>query len=262
MGGREKPVLITGASGELAGRLIPGLVAAGFRLVLTDARPFPGPVPEGASFVAADLTDRAGFAAAFAGPIGAIVHLGGIRVEDDAARIAEVNIMGGVAVFELARAKGARVVFASSNHVIGFHRRDRHLTIADAYRPDTHYGLAKLHTEMLGRLYFDKYGVESVHLRIGSCLPAPLDARHLATWLSPADFVRLAIASIEAPEAGHAIVWGISANTRRWWSGDDAARIGYRPEDDAERFAGSVQEETGEAIALRHQGAVFCAVPS
>lgn len=262
MADRKRPVLVTGASGELAGLLIPGLLAAGFELILTDLRPFPGEVPKGARFIAADLTDRAAFVAAIDAPIQAIMHLGGIRAEGPADLILEVNFGGALSVYELAHAKSARVVFASSNHVIGFHTRETHLTIADPYRPDSHYGLSKLYTEMLGRLYLDKNGVESVHLRIGSCLQRPLDTRHLSTWLSPRDFIALVVAAIDAPEVGNAIVWGISANTRAWWSGDDAARIGYVPQDNSEIYADSVKAETGEPIALAHQGGVFCVMPS
>ena len=92
-------------------------------------------------------------------------------------------------------------------------------------------------------MFYDKHAVESVHLRIGSCVPEPLDTRHLATWLSYGDLVRLIIAALTTQAPGYAIVWGISRNSRRWWIGDDAERIGFFPEDDAERFAGTVSEE-------------------
>ncbi|MCU0984574.1 MAG: hypothetical protein MUC89_06480 [Acetobacteraceae bacterium] len=44
--------------------------------------------------------------------------------------------------------------------------------------------------ELMGRLYWDKHGVENVNLRIGSSFPEPIDARMLATWLSYADLCR------------------------------------------------------------------------
>src|SRR3712207_9306172 len=60
-----------------------------------------------------------------------------------------------------------------------------------AFRPDGYYGLSKAYGELMGRLYWDKHGVENVNLRIGSCFPEPTDARMLSTWLSYADLVRL-----------------------------------------------------------------------
>ena len=135
----------------------------------------------------------------------------------------------------------ARVAHASPLqariHTIGFYPRSRTLTVADPYRPDGYYGLSKAYAELLGRLFYDKHGVESIHLRIASCVPEPTDLRHLSTWLSYPDFVRLVTAALTAEAPGYAIVWGVSRNTRGWWSNDDAERIGYRPQDDAENFA-------------------------
>ena len=156
--------------------------------------------------------------------------------------------------------RGARVIFASSNHTVGYHPRGHRLTIDDPYRPDGYYGLSKAYAELLGRMFYDKNGVESVHLRIGSCLPKPLDTRHLATWLSYPDLIRLVIAALTVPSPGYAIVWGISCNTRRWWKGDDAERISYYPQDDAEAYADRVTAEQGEAVSLAFQGASHCAI--
>ncbi|MET0745435.1 MAG: NAD(P)-dependent oxidoreductase [Microvirga sp.] len=256
-GGR---VLLTGASGNLGRVLVSGLGSAGFRLRLTDLVPFPDSLPDGAAFAAADLSDASALASICPEDVTDIVHFGGINTETSSEAILKANIHGTLNVFELARLRGARVVFASSNHTIGFYPRDRALTIDDPYRPDGFYGLSKAYVELLGRLYFDKHGVESVHLRIGSCLPEPLDTRHLATWLSYPDLVRLVSAALTAPAPGYAIVWGISRNARRWWDGDDARRIGYCPEDDAERFAERVAPEEGDAAALAHQGAAHCAM--
>ena len=265
-GGRErdgrKPdrsrVLLTGASGNLGRVVAAGLASAGFRLHLTDLVPFPDRLPDGAAFAAADLTDVPALASACPGDVTDIIHFGGINTETSSDAILKANIHGTLNVFELARLRGARVVFASSNHTIGFYPRDRALTIEDPYRPDGFYGLSKAYVELLGRLYHDKHGVESVHLRIGSCLPEPRDTRHLATWLSYPDLIRLVLAALTAPAPGYAIVWGISRNTRRWWAGDDAEKIGYRPEDDAEGFAQSVVTEKGDAVTLAFQGAAHC----
>lgn len=253
-------ILLTGASGTLGRVLAPALAAMGHRPVLSDVAPFPDPLPDGASFVTADLTDPVALDRGCPADVGAIVHFGGINTERTPEAILEGNVVGTTRIFELARARGARVVFASSNHAIGFHPRARPLTIADPYRPDGFYGLSKVYAEMLGRLFHDKHGVESVHLRIGSCLPEPRDARHRATWLSYPDLIRLVAAAVAAPSAGYAVVWGISRNAGRWWWDDDAERIGYRPQDDAERFASRLTAETGDPVALAYQGGGLCAL--
>ncbi|AOO81294.1 NAD-dependent epimerase/dehydratase family protein [Bosea vaviloviae] len=254
-------VLLTGASGTLGRVLTPGLAAAGHRLRLNDLLPFPDPMPGGARFAAADITDKAALAAACPDDVTDIVHFGGINTEKDPEAILRVNIWGTLNVFELARERRARVIFASSNHAIGFYPRTQQpLAITDPYRPDGHYGVSKVYAEALGRLYHDKHGIESVQLRIGSCLPKPLETRNLATWLSYPDLVRLVLAALAAPEVGYAVVWGISANTRRWWTGDDAHRIGFAPQDNAEDFADQVAPEQGDEVTRRFQGGSHCGI--
>jgi uronate dehydrogenase len=253
-------VLITGASGTLGRIIVPALAEAGYRLRLNDLIPYPDPLPEGVSFAAADLTDQHALSAACPDDVTDIIHFGGINTEMSSEAILNANVLGTSNLFEVARRRGARVIFASSNHTIGFHPRGHTLTIDDPYRPDGFYGLSKAYAELLGRMFYDKHGVESVHLRIGSCLPEPVDTRHLATWLSYPDLIRLIIASLTTSAPGYAIVWGVSRNTRRWWIGDDAERIGYFPEDDAERFTETVTKEKGDAVSLAFQGGSHCAI--
>lgn len=250
-------ILVTGASGTL-GRLLAGRLAArGYRLRLSDIIPFPDPLPQGAEFVQADLVDDAAVVNVVT-DADAIVHLGGISVEKPFRPVIDANILGLTHLFEAARAEGQRIVFASSNHAIGFYQRGETLAAADPMRPDGYYGLSKAYGELLGRMMFDKHGLESVHMRIGSCLPKPTEARHLSTWLSHDDLERLVVAALKAKKTGHAIVWGVSANQRSWWKDDDAERIGYVPQDDAERFAPLPEE--GDAITRRFQGGSFTAI--
>ena len=253
-------ILLTGASGTLGRIIVPALADAGYRLQLTDLTLFPDPLPYGVGFAAADLTDKDALAAACPDDVTDIIHFGGINTEMSYEAILNANIFGTLNLFEVARMRGARVIFASSNHTIGFHPRGQTLTIDDPYRPDGFYGLSKAYAELLGRMFYDKHSVESVHLRIGSCLPAPLDTRHLATWLSYPDLIRLIIAALTTPTAGYATVWGVSRNARRWWIGDDAQRIGFFPEDDAERFTEAVTKEEGNAVSLAFQGGTHCAI--
>ena len=250
----QKHILLTGASGALGRVLAPRLTAVGYRLRLSDVMPFPDAVPEGAAFVQADLADETAVNGIVA-ETDAIVHLGGISVEQPFRPVIEANILGLTHVFEAARRGGQRVIFASSTHAIGYYERGHRLDTREPMRPDGYYGLSKAYGELLGRMMFDKHGLESVHVRIGSCLPAPTEARHLSTWLSHDDLQRLLIAAVEAPETGHAVVWGVSANAASWWGADDAARIGFVPQDDASRFG--PLPEAGDTVARRFQGGTF-----
>ncbi|UPY36105.1 NAD(P)-dependent oxidoreductase [Sediminicoccus sp. KRV36] len=254
----QKPVLLTGASGALGRMLARELTAAGMTLRLTDITPFPDPVPEGASFTRADLNDGVAVARLAEG-CGAILHFGGISVEQLFEEILGPNLRGLYHIYEAARREGARVVFASSNHSIGFHEQRQSLDLDCQFRPDGFYGLSKAYGELMGRLYWDKHGVENVNLRIGTCLPEPRDARALSTWLSYPDLTRLVLACVTAERAGHAVIWGASANPASWWARDHRARIGWAPQDSAEAFRAQLEAVLNPSeVGRRHQGGAFC----
>ena len=115
-------MLLTGASGNLGRALTKSLAAEGWTLRLTDIAPFPDAVPAGASFTQADLNDGVTILRLAEG-CGAIVHLGGVSVERPFEEVLGPNIRGLYHVYEAARREKARVIFASSNHSIGFHER-------------------------------------------------------------------------------------------------------------------------------------------
>ncbi len=108
-------------------------------------------------------------------------------------------------------------------------------------RPDGNYGLSKAFGENVARFYFDRYGIESVCLRIGSSFAEPKDRRMLATWLSYDDLERLVVASLTAPVVGCSVVYGVSDNTTRWWDNTSASHLGYRPRDSCERFRAAAE---------------------
>lgn len=258
-----KPVLLTGASGNLGRMLAAELSARGHSLVLTDIKPFPGPLPAGARFVAADLGDGLSMLRIAEG-CGAILHFGGVSVDRPFEEVLDPNIRGLYHVYEAARREGARVLFASSNHSIGFHERpagnEARIDADCAFRPDSFYGLSKAYGELMGRLYWDKHGVENLNVRIGSCFPEPVDARMLSTWLSFADLARLCADFIAAPKVGHAVIWGASDNPATFWGADHRERIGWKPEDSAEAFRAEVGEKlSGDPVAERYQGGAYCA---
>lgn len=258
-------VLLTGASGRLGRRLVRPLGAAGLVLRLTDRTPFPDPVPAAASFTQAELGDPDRIMSLAQG-CRAILHFGGIPNEKPGFEaILDANLRGTFHIFEAARKAGARVIFASSNHVIGFHARPGaggpKLASDCAYRPDTLYGLSKVYGEQLGRLYWDKHGVESVHVRIGTCTDEPENARALSTWLSPVDLAGLCLAAIKAPRTGWAVIWGASANPASFWGADDRAVIDWTPQDSAEPWrARLIDVVRDDPVAEQFQGGSFCSL--
>jgi len=255
----EKKVLLTGASGGLGCKLAAGLAAQGITLVLTDIAPFPEKLPPGATFTQADLNDAATILRLAEG-CGTILHFGGISVDRPFEEILGPNLRGLYHIYEAARRERARVVFASSNHSIGFHERSEALDSDCAFRPDGFYGLSKAYGELMGRLYWDKHGVESVMVRIGSSFPEPVDARMLATWLSYNDLIQLMLRCLNADSVGYAVVWGASANARSFWRKDDRERLGWTPVDTADVYAGQLSGKVSDnPVQERFQGGAFCA---
>lgn len=256
-----KPVLLTGASGNLGRMLTKALAAEGWTLRLTDIAPFPDAVPPGAAFTRADLNDGMTILRLAEG-CEAIIHLGGIANEQPFETILGPNIRGLFHIYEAARREKARVVFASSNHTIGFHERTETISPDDHFLPDGFYGLSKAYGELMGRLYWFKHGVESVFLRIGSCFPEPTDARMLASWLSYPDLARLVIRAVLTPDARTSVVWGASANSRMtWWRDDAREALGWTPRDSADPYAGQLSGRlSGDPVAERYMGGGFCAM--
>jgi len=254
----RSPVLITGASGNLGREVVPRLAARGWQLRLTDRAAYPGELPTGCTFHHADLNDQDAIAALAKG-CRAIVHFGGLVEYGSLEAVIGPNVRGTYHVFEAARSEGIRVVYASSNHVVGFYERNERLKSDAPYRPDSYYGLSKVFGETLARFFWDRNGVESVSLRIGSCFPEPRSERMLATWLSRDDLAELVACSVEAEKTGYAVIWGTSDNSETWWEGDDRNLIGWSPKNSADKWKGLVSPDTADAGA-RFQGGGFCAV--
>ncbi len=176
--------------------------------------------------------------------VDAIIHAGGVPVEDTFAAILNGNIVGTYNIYEAARQHGVkRVIYTSSNHAIGFYDRTETIDASAAHRPDSLYGVSKCFAEDLGRYYWDKFAIESVNLRIGSSFPEPLDRRMLATWLSFADFAQLCERSLLAPRVGHMIVYGMSDNRETLWDNRLASSLGYVPRDSADDYREKVLAE-------------------
>jgi uronate dehydrogenase len=257
-------LLITGAAGRLGRQLRESLAPHTRTLRLSDIAAM-APARAHEEIVPCDLADDAAVND-LARDCDAIVHFGGIPNEQSFGAILAANIQGTVHVYEAARRQGVRrVVQASSNHVIGFHPQGQTLQTDCERRPDTFYGLSKSFGEDLARYYFDRHGIESACLRIGSAQPEPLDLRMLHTWISPRDLSELVRCCLFAQPLGCTVVWGVSGNQQAWWSNAQASHLGYQPQDDAEAFRERLQAQVeplpADDPAARYQGGSFVKVP-
>ena len=235
----HKRLLLTGAAGGLGVALRQRLKANCDVLRLSD-RVSVGDAGPNEEVVLADLADADAVSEMVRG-VDAIVHLGGISVEGPFAPILQANILGVYNLYEAARVHGVkRVVFASSNHVTGFYRQSETITADRPARPDGLYGVSKAFGEDLSRFYFDRYGIETACVRIGSSFPEPKDRRMLATWLSFDDLHRLITACLSTPVLGHTILFGMSDNAVTWWDNAQARHVGYVPQDSSDVFRDAV----------------------
>ena len=179
--------------------------------------------------MAADLADMAQVEKIVTGVDG-IVHLGGFSVEGPWDTILNANIIGCYNLFEAAyRAGVKRVVFASSNHAMGFYPRDKTIGVNVTVRPDSRYGVSKAFGEALGAFYADKQGLRVTCLRIGNVADAPVDRRRLAIWIHPQDLVQLIRIGLEHRDIHFEIFYGASDNADAWWDNSNARRFGYKP---------------------------------
>jgi uronate dehydrogenase len=236
-------ILITGAAGRVGAFLRAGLPDRGWQLRCLDVRLDID--DDAVEWVVGDIRDPGALATALR-DVDALVHLAAIPGEAPFADLLSVNIDGTYQAFEAAHAAGVpRIVYASSNHAVGFHPRTGVAGADLRPRPDTFYGLTKVFGEGLASLYADRYGMAIACMRLGSCQERPTTVRQLATWLSPADTVRLVHAALTAPDLTFATVWGVSANTRGWFDLAPGRAMGFEPQDDAEAYAPEVLAACG-----------------
>ena len=252
-----KTILMTGAAGDVGTHLRRELEGR-YKLRLSDIKPI-GDLRTHEEFVRADVSQMAELEAATRG-VDAIIHLGGVSVEGSWEAILPTNIVGTYNVYEAARRNGVkRVLFATSNHAVGFYRRDETIDHRVYPRPDSRYGLSKAFGEAVGALYSDKHGLEVFNIRIGNVNPKPIDKRRLAIWISPRDLAQLVSIGIDHPDIRLEVVYGVSDNKRSWYDNSNAQRLGYRPQDRSEDHAEQVlrDEKPGDPVAEQYQGGLF-----
>jgi len=255
----QKPVLVTGASGNIGRFLVKRLAQEGWTLRLSDIVPFPDPLPERSKFIRCDLGDPLEVMRLVEG-CGVIAHFGGAAHDQfPFETFVDANVRGVYHIYEGARRERARVIFASSNHVTGFHERREKLDVDTQMLPDSIYGVTKAYAELLARLYWMKHKVQSVLLRIGSCFPEPSDQRMLSLWLSYPDIAELVVAAAKADEVGCEVIWGASNNSRTFWGRDDRDRIGWQPRESADGYADRLLGKVSDnPIAEKYQGGIYC----
>jgi uronate dehydrogenase len=255
-----KSVLITGAAGDVGTRLRKLLKGVYPELRISDLRE-PADLGADEHFVAADLADYAQVETIVAGVDG-IVHLGGFSVEGPWETIHRANIIGCYNLFEAAyRASVKRIVFASSNHAMGFYPRSERIGVNVTVRPDSRYGVSKAFGEALGAFYADKHGLRVTCLRIGNVADKPVDERRLAIWLKPEDLAQLVRIGLDHPYIHFEIFYGASDNAASWWDNSNARRFGYRPQGRADDFRSEAmvaqQKLSPDPIDARYQGGPF-----
>jgi uronate dehydrogenase len=254
-------VMMTGAAGNIGRTLRAHLKGRYALLRLVDVAPQDAAGP-GEEVVTVDIRDLAALERSLNG-IDCVIHLAGIPEEDSWDKILPVNIEGCYNLFEAARSQGVRrVVFASSNHAVGFHRRETFIDTQVQPRPDGRYGVSKVFGEAVGRLYADKYALSVACMRIGSFRPTdrPSETRHLLTWISHRDMAQLAMRCVEHPGYHFVVVYGVSNNLRNRWDNTPAKFLGYRPQDDAEKFAPEVlaTSPVEDPLAAQFHGGMYC----
>ena len=254
-------LLLTGAAGGLGKVLRKTLKPYANTLRLSDIADME-PAESGEEVQICDLSDKAAVHRLVEG-VDAILHFGGVSVERPFEEILGANICGVFHIYEAARRHGVkRVVFASSNHVIGFYKQDQTLDAHSPRRPDGYYGLSKSYGEDMASFYFDRYGIETVSIRIGSSFPEPQNRRMMSTWLSYDDLTQLIERALYAPDVGHTVVYGMSDNKTVWWDNRLASHLGYAAKDSSEVFRDKVEAQPMPAAddpAMVYQGGAFVA---
>lgn len=254
-----KRLLVTGAAGGIGTAIRPLLPALAETVLLSDIAPV-GDLRAHETFQPCDLADKRAVDRLVDGVDG-IIHFGGISVEKPFDMVLNGNIIGAYNIFEAARCHGRpRIIFASSNHVVGFYRRDEKIDATALPRPDSLYGVSKVFGESLASLYFDKFGQECLSIRIGSCFPEPRNPRMLATWLAVEDLLDLCACAFAVPRLGNAIVYGVSDNEEVWWDNHAASFLGWKPKRSSRAWRAAVissmTEDPGDPATL-YQGGTF-----
>lgn len=244
-------VLVTGAAGNVAQMLLPGL-CNDYQLRLTDRTDI-ATYGAGAELLVGDLTERA-FADQAVDGVDAIVHLAAnpnARATWDELR--GPNIDATVAVLDAAARHGVqKLIMASSIHAAGRYELADQVPVQSTWPPAPCclYGASKAWNELTGQTYAHQTGLSVICLRLGPTMPKPTTPATLTNWLGPHDLRNLIRSCLEAP-VSYAVYNGVSANTRNRWDISNAtAHLGYAPTQDSKQFVHEVDQQcTGPRAA-------------
>ena len=256
-------VALSGASGNMGRILRTELKKRGVDLRSAGGRNPLVPLHEGEDIMHGDLRDPAVVDRLLNG-VEVLIHLAGTSVERPLPEIIENNLVALHQVYEGARRnKVRRIIFASSNHAFGMHSVNDKLELDAPFRPDGFYGLSKVWGEAMARMYWDKHGIEGISVRIGTAMGKPPENfRHLSTWFGTEDLVDLMMRCIDVPDIGYLAVWGVSNNTRSYWTPTSCERLGYQPQQNAEGYAAEILQQKNplDPIAQQYQGGAFVTI--
>lgn len=253
-------ILITGAAGNLGRVATQHLIAtlnAGHihHLRLADIKPIDITAP-GIECVQTAIDSREAAMEMVKG-MDAVIHLAGIPIEDEWESLIPANIAAPVWLWEACAAQGVdRVLFASSNHAVGFYPVETRIDDKAAALPDSCYGVTKAFGEQLAQLYAAKTAVRSFVMRIGSCFPAPTAKRHLHTFQTYGDFLRLIDVGLTA-DYRYEVVYGLSDIPNGYWDNSNARRLGYMPQDTVE----IAPQDMTDTTEYQWQGGHVCLQP-
>ena len=261
---KMKKIVLTGAAGRLGSYLREPLSKMASQLLSTDISNDMGSLYGNETFVKADLAEMSEIKPLMK-DADMVVHFGAYVDEGPFEKLWGPNFVGSYNVWESARLAGVkRVIYASSIHAVGMYPRNQFIGVDVPHRPDGFYGLAKCFTEDLGRMYWEKSGLEAVCLRIYSAA-AVVNSRSLSTWLSYDDLIQLVTRAIDTPTVGFTISYGISNNDRAVVDNSAATYLGYKPKDNAEQYADEILSNAPPSdpqdLAQMCHGGPFAATP-
>lgn len=229
-------ILLTGAAGGL-GKILRERIKPWANIVRLNDIGDMGEASEGEEIVQCNLADKDAVIAMMEG-VEAVLHFGGISTEKCFEDILQANILGTYNLYEaIHKCHVKRVIFASSNHTMGYYRTTDLVDADMPTRPDGMYGISKCFGENLSRYFYDRFGIETVCIRIGSAFPEPINKRMMVTYLSYDDLVEQLRCALFAPRVGHTITFGVSNNQEKWWDDRKALHLGFNPKDSSTKFA-------------------------
>ncbi len=255
-----KRILLTGAAGGL-GKILRERIKPWAEIVRLSDIGDMGDAREGEEIVQCDLADKPAVLALMEG-VDAVLHFGGISTENNFEAIMQANILGTYNLYEAVhKCQVKRVIFASSNHTMGYYRTTDLVDADMPARPDGMYGVSKCFGEDLSRYFYDRFGIETVCIRIGSAFPEPINKRMMVTYFSYDDLVEQLRCSLFAPRVGHTIAFGVSDNEGKWWDDRKAGHLGFKAKDSSTKFAGkfpdSAEYPAAEDVTTIFQGGGF-----